>query len=500
MSSIEELKKQYEELAYLHSATALLGWDMRTYLPPEGSEMRAEVIGYISTLAFKKSTCEEMGRLIRDLNEREVLKTLSQTERAMVRVATKTYKRAVAIPPELYQKFAVLTAKSEKAWERARENNDFERFSPHLEEIVAISREFAKLYGYEENPYDALLEGFEEGMTAKKLRQIIKPLRDELVPFLRKLMEKGDPTDGKILEGRFPKKAQEKLAKRVLKLLGYDFQAGRLDETVHPFTINIGLGDVRVTTKYPAEEFTPSLYGSIHEGGHGLYEQGLPAEFKGTPLYGAASFGVHESQSRLMENMIGRSEGFLKFFYPQIQKAYPKNFKSVRLEEFYSSVNRVRPSTIRIEADEVTYNFHIMLRFELEEALIKGELEVKDLPAAWSAKSREYLGVEPASHRDGVLQDVHWPSGMIGYFPSYMLGNLYAAQLYSKAQTDIKGFSNKIEKGDFKSLLEWLKNSVHNKGRLYPPEELIRVVTGEELNPGYFIEYVKAKYSKIYSL
>ncbi|WP_367356962.1 carboxypeptidase M32, partial [Mesotoga sp.] len=417
MKLIDKLKSKYSEVSYLHSAAALMAWDMRTYIPLKGAEIRAETLGYISTLAFRKSVSEEVGVLLSQLNENKVQEELTEDEKAMVRVATKSYRRAKAIPPELYQKYSVLTSNSERVWEKARKENDFNSLEPYLEEIVELSREMARLYGFEENPYDALLEGFEEGMTARKLRKIIEPLKSELIPFIKKIMEEGELPDTSVLEGRFNRRAQEKLSRKALKLIGYDFDAGRLDETVHPFTIGIGVNDVRVTTKYTSNEFTPSLFGSIHEGGHAIYEQGLPISLRETPLYGACSLGIHESQSRMMENMVGRSKEFLSFFYPQIQKAYPSNFKNVSLGEFYRSVNNVKPSLIRIEADEVTYNLHIMIRFELEEALIKGDLRVSDLPKAWNAKMKEYLGIEPDTDSDGVLQDVHWPSGMIGYFP-----------------------------------------------------------------------------------
>jgi len=497
---IDQLKSKYSEISYLHSAAALMAWDMRTYIPLKGVEIRAEALGYISTLAFRKSVSEEVGALVSQLNESKVQEELTEDEKAMVRVATKSYKRARAIPPELYQKYSVLTSNSEKVWEKARKENDFNSLEPYLEEIVALSREMARLYGFEENPYDALLEGFEEGMTARKLRKIIEPLKSELIPFIKKIMEEGELPDTSVLEGRFNRRAQEKLSRKALKLIGYDFDAGRLDETVHPFTIGIGVNDVRVTTKYTSNEFTPSLFGSIHEGGHAIYEQGLPISLRETPLYGACSLGIHESQSRMMENMVGRSREFLSFFYPQIQKAYPSNFKNVPPGEFYRSVNNVKPSLIRIEADEVTYNLHIMIRFELEEALIKGDLRVSDLPKAWNAKMKEYLGIVPDSDSDGVLQDVHWPSGMIGYFPSYMLGNLYAAQMYSKAKQDIPGLEKRIEMGDVLSLVDWLRKNIHSMGRRYEPEKLLKAATGKELDPSYFLRYVKEKYSSIYQI
>lgn len=297
-------------------------------------------------------------------------------------------------------------------------------------------------------------------MTARKLRKIIEALKAELVPFLREIAKRKGKTDPSILYGRFGKKAQERLSIKALKAIGYDFKAGRLDETAHSFTISLGSGDVRVTTKYDPHFLQPSLYGTFHEGGHALYEQGLPEEFKYTPIYGAVSLGIHESQSRMIENMVARSYEFLKFFYPEIKKTFPKQFGRVSLDRFYRAINHVEPSLIRIEADEVTYNFHIMLRFELEEAMLNRSLEVKDLPKAWNEKIKEYLGIEPPDDAQGVLQDVHWASGMIGYFPSYMLGNLYAAQLFAKAEEEIPKLKNYIEKGSISVLVEWLRENV----------------------------------------
>lgn len=500
MSSIEKLKKITREISLLNSAVATLAWDQRTKMPVKGSDNRAETLGLLSTMAFKKSISDEVGDYLEDLQENSNFEELSENDQALVKVMAHDYKKSKSIPPDLFQKYVVARSKSETTWEQAKAKNDFKLFQPHLEGLLEIVREFSELYGYKDNPYDALLDEYEQDLTTEKLKKIIGDLKTRLIPFIRKLAAEGDIPDTSILNGSFDIQKQEKISMEALKAIGYDLGAGRLDETVHPFTIGIGPGDVRITTKYIPDEFTSALFSTIHEGGHALYEQGISEEFKWTPLYSATSLGIHESQSRMMENMIGRSWEFLKFFYPKIQKAFPENFKSVSLDKFYRAINNVEPSLIRTEADEVTYNLHIMLRFELEEAMLNKRLEVKDLPEAWNEKVNEYLGIKPANYSQGVLQDVHWAGGMIGYFPSYMLGNLYAAQFFNKAHEELPDLMENIEKGEIATLVTWLRKKIHMQGKKYTPSELILQVTGEELNSEYFMNYIESKYSRIYNL
>lgn len=500
MNSMEKLKKTTREISLINSAVATLAWDQRTKMPVKGSDNRAETLGLLSTMAFKKSISDEVGEYLEDLQAPSNFEELSENDQTMVKVMAHDYKKSKVIPPDLFQKYIVARSKSETTWEQAKEKNDFKLFQPHLEGLLEIIREFSGLYGYKDNPYDALLDEYERDLTTEKLKKIIGELKTELVPFIKELIEEGKAPDTSILKGSFDSKTQEQISMEALKAIGYDLAAGRLDETVHPFTIGVGPGDVRITTKYLPDDFTSALFSTIHEGGHALYEQGISEEFKWTPLYSATSLGIHESQSRMMENMIGRSREFLKFFYPKIQEAFPENFKNASLDDFYKAINNVQPSLIRTEADEVTYNLHIMLRFELEEAMLNRRLEVKDLPDAWNEKIKEYLGIEPANDSEGVLQDVHWSGGMIGYFPSYMLGNLYAAQFFNKANEEIPGLMNSIEKGEITPLVKWLRKNIHMQGKKYTPNELILKVTGEELSPEYFMKYIKSKYSLIYNL
>ncbi|OAA29743.1 peptidase M32 [Kosmotoga arenicorallina S304] len=499
MEAIKRLKALLKEIYIINSSVSLMHWDQSTYIPSKGAETRAEALGYLSTLAFKKLTSPEMGELLETLSSQNLLNSLSNIDTALLRVVKRDYEKAKAIPPELYEKFVIASSRGQNAWEKAKREDDFGYFRPYLEEIIKLLREMVEFYGYEKDPYDALLDNFEPGMTTERLQHIIAELKPEIINFVRTL-SKLPAIDTSFLNGRFARHLQSRLSKMALKVIGYDFDAGRLDETVHPFTITIGPGDVRVTTGYKPSDFTASLYGTIHEGGHALYEQGISPELKWTPLADGASMGIHESQSRLMENIIGKSYEFLSFFYPKIQKAFPKVLENVSLDMFYKAVNKVEPSLIRIEADEVTYNLHIMLRFELEKALINKELEVKDLPEAWNEKMKEFLGIVPPNDTMGVLQDVHWGSGMIGYFPSYMLGNLYAAQFFNTAVSEIPDLHQQIAAGEISNLLQWLREKIHKHGRVYEPDELCKRVTGEELSPRYFIDYIKSKFGKIYGL
>ncbi len=489
-------KEHLREIGKLNSSLALLHWDQRTYLPEKGHSARAEVIGKLSKMLFELAISDELGRYIEELEKRD---DLSEQEQASVRVVGREYRRHKAIPPDLFEKFAIARSRSETAWEKAKQNSDFSSFRPYLEEMVDFSRQFADYFGYEENPYDALLEEYEPGMTTAKLREIITPLRDELVPFIKRLLNDGTRLHTEFLRGTFPVEKQRQISLRVLEAMGYDFKAGRLDTTVHPFTITTGPGDVRVTTRFIEDDLLSGLYSSIHEGGHALYDQGIPDELRWTGLDEGASYGIHESQSRMWENIVGRSLPFWQFLSPILSEIFPQ-FATISPEEMYRAVNVVKPSLIRVEADEVTYNLHIMLRFELEEGLINGRIVVKDLPELWNEAMERYLGVVPPNDAQGVLQDVHWSGGMFGYFPSYMLGNLYAAQLFATARKEIPGLEDEFSRGDFTKLLSWLRENIHQFGKIYDPPVLIERVTGEKPAPRYFIDYITTKYSEIYGL
>jgi carboxypeptidase Taq len=372
-------------------------------------------------------------------------------------------------------------------------------FEPWLKKMVDYARRFADYYGYEGHPYNGLLEDYEPGMTVDALGSIIEALRKELVPFLQRLQSEGTPPDGSSIRGTFPVNQQRELARRALESIAYDFQAGALDDVAHPFTIGIAYGDIRVTNRYLEDHLTSGLYGALHEGGHALYGQGIPEDLFALRLADGASNGIHESQSRMVENQLGRSLPFWKSFQPILAEVFPA-FRGVTADVLYRAVNEVTPSLIRVEADEVTYNLHIMLRTELETGLIAGEIDVAELPERWNEAMQRYLGIVPANDAQGVLQDVHWSVGYFGYFPSYMLGHLYAAQMAAKMQVDVPDLDERIAAGDLQAMLGWLREHVHRHGGVYRPDELIRRITGEALEPAYFMQYVQKKYGEIYGV
>lgn len=495
MDPIAKLKEYVSEIRELESAASLAHWDQRTCMPEKGAEARARVVGRLERLAFERLVSPELEKLLREAETR--LDGASETDRALVRYWKREHERKRAIPPDLYQEFVITCSRAERVWEEAKARSDFSLFAPHLEQVVELVRKMAALLGYEESPYDALLEEFEPGMTASRLREILPALREELVPFVRKIA-RGTPPPA-LPQGPFPIPAQRALARKALATIGYDFSGGRLDDSVHPFTVGIGPGDVRVTDRFSEENPFSGLFGALHEGGHALYDQGFPEGLAWTGLDSGASFGIHESQSRLWENQVGRSLAFWRFFHPALVQHLPA-FRNTTPEEVWRMACRVQPSLIRVEADEVTYNLHIALRFELELELIEGRISVRELPERWNRAMEAYLGVAPPDDAQGVLQDVHWSGGMFGYFPSYMLGNLYAAQLMAAAEREIPDLWDRIAVGDTGPLFSWLREEVHSRGRLDPPEELIKRVTGQGLTPRPFLSYIREKYSRVYKL
>lgn len=496
MNTLAAYKKHLQEIGKLESAISLLHWDQRTYLPQKGHAARALVLGKLAKMAFELLVSDQLGHYLEELKTQN---DLSLEEQASIRVVGKAYRRQKSISPDIYERFTIAQSRSESVWEQAKKTSDFELFQPHLQKMVDFSRQFAELYGYEDNLYDALLEEYEPGMTTSQLRLVIEPLRKKLVPFLKRLREEGTEPHTEVLEGTFPIDQQQKLSSYVLKAMGYDFSAGRLDTTIHPFTISTGPRDTRVTTRFINNNLFSGIFSTMHEGGHALYQQGIPAKLHWSGLDGGASFGIHESQSRMWENMVGKQLPFLRFFQPILASVFPE-FARARPEILYDAVNTVTPSLIRVEADEVTYNLHIMLRFELEEQLINGRINVGDLPQLWQDAMKRYLGVVPKDDAHGVLQDVHWSTGMFGYFSSYMLGNLCSAQMFAKVKEEIPDLDEQIANGKSIVLLSWLRKQVHRFGKMYEPQDLLQRVTGERLNPSYFTRYITDKYSQIYKL
>ncbi len=496
MTTLASYRDHLAEIGKLTSAAALLGWDLQTHMPPKAAPYRAQVQGKLARMAFELSTDDALGAYLAELRKDASLTLL---EKASVRVNGKAYDRARSVPAAFVEERQIAQSESQGAWVEARRTNDFSLFQPHLEKMVGYARQLADYYGYEEHPYDALLEDFEPGLTCRQLRSIIEPLKEGLVPFLRQLLTKGTPPDASVLAGDYDPDELRRLARHALDIIGYDFAAGALDDVAHPFTSTIGPNDVRVTNRYPTESPLPSLFGALHEGGHALYNQAFTEELYALNLAGGASNGIHESQSRMIENQVGRSRAFWKYFRDVLAEHFPK-FATVSPEALYRACNVVAPSFIRVEADEVTYNFHIMLRFEIEAGLMEGSIAVADLPNRWNQAMKDYLGIVPPTDSAGVLQDVHWSFGYMGYFPSYMLGNLYAAQMLPAIRRSLPTLDASLERGDLKPLVGWLRENVHCHGAAYEPDELIQRISGEPLNPEHFVRYVREKYSDVYAL
>ncbi|GIP37347.1 carboxypeptidase M32 [Paenibacillus sp. J31TS4] len=499
-NKLEGYKQLVKKIRSYDEALGLLYWDLRTGAPKKAVEGRSEVIGLLSGEMFKLTVSDEMGDYINELTRPEVQDRLGPIERKMLVESKKEYERSKKIPQDRYEAYVVLTSKAESVWEEAKPASDFARFQPYLEQIVAFQHEFIERWGYGANKYDTLLDQYEPGMTVAKLDEVFGALRKEVVPLLASVQQAGRRPDTGFLRQRFPKEQQRAFNLFILKEMGYDFAAGRLDETVHPFATGLNPGDVRITTKFEENDLTTALFGTIHEGGHALYEQNISPELRGTNLCSGTSMGIHESQSRFWENMIGLSEPFWTRYFGDLQRAFPGAFDDMDAGAFYRAVNVTEPTLIRIEADELTYNLHIMVRYEIEKALFDGSVRVADLPEAWNAKYKDYLGIEPANDGEGVLQDVHWSGGSFGYFPSYALGNMYAAQIRHTLASELGNLDGLIAEGRLQPIKEWLTDKIYRHGKLLDPSELILQVTGEELNPNYLVHYLKEKYSRIYGL
>jgi carboxypeptidase Taq len=486
--------KQYEEIL------GLVYWDMRTGAPRKGIELRSEAVGALSAETFKLSTSAEMGELLERLKEPEQMASLNEIDRRLVEETSKDYDRNRRIPPEMYREYVVLTSQSESAWEEAKKNNDFAGFVPYLEKIIAFNRQFIELWGVKSTPYDTLLDMYEPGLTTVELDRLFGELRARLIPLAEQIANSENKPNTSFLEGTFDKEAQKKFSKHILKDMGYDFDAGRLDESVHPFATGLSPGDVRITTRYLPHDITSALFGTIHEGGHALYEQNIQAELAGTTLCTGTSMGIHESQSRLWENMIGRSLGFWQRYFPDLQAHFPGQLDGVTAEQFYRGINVVEPSLIRIEADELTYNLHIMIRYEIEKMLFNENLNPRDLPEVWNNKYKEALGITPPNDAEGVLQDVHWSGGAFGYFPSYSLGNMYGAQMMDVARRKLPELDRQVAAGQLFPLKEWLTEQVYQYGKLLKPAEIIERISGKPLQSSYLCDYLENKYREIYRL
>lgn len=488
---MKDLRDRLSRITDLSHAAAILEWDQETYMPEGAEESRARQVATLRSFAHELLTDNLTTRLL------DSAKPESELDQDLVRITRKDVERATKVPADLIARMAVASGRSKGAWQKARATNNFSKFAPHLSTIVDLTIEHAEALGYSESPYDALLDQYEEGMTTAQVAKVFSDLRKQLVPLV-KTIASAPPISDAAVHGSFPHEAQWAFGIEVAKQLGYNFRHGRQDLSAHPFSTAFSITDVRITTRVDPQFFNPGFFGTLHEAGHAMYEQGIDMTLEGTPLADGTSLGIHESQSRLWENLIGRSRPFWQHYFPLAQKAFPEALGKVDLETFYRSANAVAPSLIRVEADEVTYNLHIMLRFELEQDLISGKITVEDLPREWNDRMEDWLGVRPSSDSEGVLQDIHWSLGAIGYFPTYAIGNLMSTQLFAAAKRSIPDLDLKTVKGDFSDLLLWLRTHVHQHGRRKSSGQILQDATGSPLSADSWMEYVNSKFGDLY--
>jgi len=498
--NLQRLRAILAEVTDLSRAAAVLDWDQETNMPPGGVAGRAQQLSTLMTLAHVRFTSDEVGRLLEALESDVASEHFDSDEASLVRVTRRDYEQERKLSPELVYEVAMAGATARPHWEKARRDADFKVFEPYLEKNVELNRRIADALGYTERPYDALLDRSEPGLKTSELEAIFGEIKRAIVPLVADIARNADAVDDQVLYRGFEPELQMKYALDVVGRLGYDLDRGRQDVSTHPFSTSFGPGDTRITTRVSRGFFNECLFGSIHECGHAMYNQGIGTNLDRTPLWDGASPGVHESQSRLWENLVGRSRAFWRHFYPSLQAAFPEPLRGVDEETFYRAVNRSYPSLIRVEADEVTYNMHVLLRFELETEMLDGTLKVRDLPEAWNSRVKSYLGITVPNDREGALQDIHWSSVSFGIFPGYTLGNLIGAQLMEKARADLPDLDASIEKGEFAGLLAWLRKNVHRHGRKFTPNELLERATGRPLSAAPWITYVEQKFGALYGL
>lgn len=497
---ISELLQRQHEIADLSSLGALAEWDQHTAMPGEAGEARMHQMATLQGILHERATNPRLGELLQELSEVIEQPHFTEADRGLVRQARRAYEQATKLPRELVEEMERVKVASTEAWIVARQRSDFASYAPWLERTVKLQREVADRFGYTESRYDALLDIYEPGLTTSKLERLFEPVRNVSTTLLKRIQASGHTVDTSCLYGNFPIQQQEQLCKKILSSIGYDFARGQMLISAHPFTTSFGSPiDVRLTVRYNEEYMPMALMAALHEGGHGLYEQGVARTLLRTPVAGGASLGVHESESRLWENALGRTEPFWRGKYHIVQEVFPDQFANVDVATFARALNHVQPSLIRVEADEVTYNLHIIIRFELERALVNGEISVESLPKLWNAKYREYLDIEPDKDADGVLQDVHWTSGF-GYFPTYTLGNLYAAQIFATLHRTFPDMDKRLASGDTAFVLGWLQEHIYATGAISLPDEVIEQATGEKPDPQYFVRYLTEKFEKVYDL
>lgn len=487
-------KETTQKAADLNNASAVLGWDQEVYMPAKGFEVRGRQLATLASLAHEMLTSEAYGNQLQELAGRG---DLADDEKRNVELSLEDYNKNKKLSAAFVEAITQQTSASYNAWIQSRKENKFSIYAPELDKMIQLKKQQASMYGYESNPYDALLDEYEKGASVALLDRVFGDVKQQL-PVLLDKIKTAQQVDDSFFLRNYPKQAQWDFSMDVLRAMGYDFEAGRQDMSEHPFTTSFAPTDVRVTTRVDENNYSSLLWSSIHEGGHALYEQGLPIEQYGLPLGAAASLGIHESQSRLWENNVGRGKQFWHHFYPKLQQYFPQQLNDVSVEAFYRGMNKVEPSLIRTEADEVTYHFHVMIRYEIEKGLMNGDLFTEDLPEAWNGLYNKYLGVSAQDDKTGVLQDVHWAHGSFGYFPTYSLGSFYAAQFYQQAVKEMPTLADDITNGRLIGLREWLRGKVHQYGRRYTSEELCKQITGTGLDFKVFMQHAHEKYAGIY--
>jgi carboxypeptidase Taq len=498
----EELKTRLAAIHDLRMARAILGWDQHTKMPPKAGPLRAEQLGTLDRFSHELFIDDEIGKLLEDVRGYEESLDADSDEACLIRITRRDYEKAKRVPSELRAEMTRAGSIALAAWVEAREKSDFSIFLPYLKKNVELQHQYIDCFegmGYD-SAYDVLLDDFDDGLKTEEVREVFEELKRGLIPLIAEIAEHADRVDDSSLHGDFPTAKQRDFALVMLERFGYDPESWRLDPTVHPFAMSAGTTDIRLTTRYDETDLSVSLFASIHEFGHGYYEAGVDPALERTVLSSVTSMSLHESQSRMWENLVGRGLPAWRFFYPQLQKAFPSQFEGVELDEYYRAINKVEPSFIRVEADEATYNLHVILRFELEQQMLSGELPLEDLPEAWNARMEEYLGVKVPDDAQGVLQDVHWSGGAIGYFPTYALGNVISVQLWEQLRADLPDLDTQFEQGEFGELGNWLRENLHRHGRKYTSKEMLERIVGGGMEPAPYLRYLREKLGEIYGL
>ncbi len=496
-TKLAQLKELLAEVFDLNAASAVLGWDQQTYMPPGGAEARGNQLSTLDRLAHVKFTSDEVGMLLEDLKPYAAQLDPESDDACLLKVAARNFLKATKVPADMVAEFSKASSQSMQAWQQARAEKNFALFQPHMQKIFDLRRRYAELFAPYDHIYDPLLDDFEPGLKTADVKAIFTALRPKQVELLKAIKSRPQ-VDASFLHQNYDGQKQWDFGVEVLTKIGYPWERSRQDKTAHPFTTSFSINDVRITTRIIPDYIGSAFFSTLHEGGHALYELGVSQSLERTVLSGGASLAIHESQSRMWENLVGRSLPFWQHFYPRLQEYFPSQLSNISLETFYKGINKVEPSFIRVEADEATYNLHIMLRLELEIALLEGKIAVKDAPEAWNTRMQEYLGIVPPDDALGVLQDVHWSHGLVGYFSTYALGNLVSGQLWEVMQAELPDLSGQIRRGEFADMRAWLVEKIHRHGSKFEPQNLVQRVTGSKIDPAPYMRYLTNKYSAIY--